>query len=184
MPARIDTRFAWAMALLVSCTLSDAAHSQTITMGSALQRALAASPRLTAVERDIGIARGRRIQSGTLRNPELSYEQDNSFGSGIYRGTRSAESTLQISQMFELWGKRDPISRLRTLLETSGMDGPELEARAAAAADRVAAAFRSGVQNMPDPEPITVFDNVYAEPHHELDRQKNEYARYLEGFTS
>ncbi|HTL39995.1 MAG TPA: pyruvate dehydrogenase (acetyl-transferring) E1 component subunit alpha [Pseudolysinimonas sp.] len=84
----------------------------------------------------------------------------------------------------ELWGKRDPISRLRTLLETSGLDGPELEARAAAAADRVAAAFRAGVQNMPDPEPMSVFDNVYAEPHHELDRQKNEYARYLEGFAS
>lgn len=107
MPSRIDTRFAWTMALLVSCTLSNAAHSQTITMGSALQRALNASPRLTAAERDVGIARGQRIQSGALPNPEMSYEQDNSLGSGVYRGTRAAESTLQISQMFELWGKRD-----------------------------------------------------------------------------
>jgi cobalt-zinc-cadmium efflux system outer membrane protein len=62
---------------------------------------------LTAAERDIGIARGQRIQAGALLNPELSYEQDNSFGSGIYRGTKSAESTLQISQLFELFGKRD-----------------------------------------------------------------------------
>ncbi len=76
-------------------------------MGAALQRALAASPRLTAAERDVGIARGQRIQSGALINPEISYEQDNSFGSGAYRGTRSAETTLQVSQMFELWGKRD-----------------------------------------------------------------------------
>ena len=37
----------------------------------------------------------------------MSYEQDNSFGSGIYRGTKSAETTLQISQLFELFGKRD-----------------------------------------------------------------------------
>ncbi len=101
------TRLAWATALLVSPWLTGASHSQTLTLGTALQRALAASPRLTAAERDIGIATGQRIQSGALINPEVSYEQDNSFGSGIYRGTKSAETTLQISQLFELFGKRD-----------------------------------------------------------------------------
>lgn len=100
-------RFACAMALLSSPWLTAVSHSQTITLGAALQRALAASPRLTAAERDIGIARGQRIQAGALLNPELSYEQDNSFGSGIYRGTKSAETTLQISQLFELFGKRE-----------------------------------------------------------------------------
>lgn len=107
MFSRIAARFACVAALLVSSLLTGAAYSQTLTMEAALQRALAASPRLTAAERDIGIARGQRIQSGALINPQVTYEQDNSFGSGAYRGTRSAESTLQISQMFELWGKRD-----------------------------------------------------------------------------
>jgi cobalt-zinc-cadmium efflux system outer membrane protein len=74
---------------------------------TALQRALAANPRLTAAERDVGIATGQRIQAGALINPEVSYEQDNSFGTGRYRGTKSAETTLQISQLFELFGKRD-----------------------------------------------------------------------------
>src|SRR5689334_7738003 len=74
----------------------------------------------------------------------------------------------------EVWGARDPISRLRTLLENAGMNSPELEARAAAAADEVARHFRAGVQGMDNPEPMTVFDNVYAEPHHELDRQRDE----------
>lgn len=100
-------RFACATALLISPWLTAVSHSQTITLGAALQRALATSPRLTAAERDIGIARGQRIQAGALLNPELSYEQDNSFGSGIYRGTKSAETTLQISQLFELFGKRE-----------------------------------------------------------------------------
>ncbi|WNV10285.1 divalent metal ion exporter subunit IhpA [Tardiphaga sp. 709] len=107
MFSKIATRFACASVLFVSSSLTGVAHSQTLTMGAALQRALAASPRLTAAERDVGIARGQRIQSGALINPEISYEQDNSFGSGAYRGTRSAETTLQVSQMFELWGKRD-----------------------------------------------------------------------------
>ena len=107
MLSSIATRLACAAVLLAGCVLAGEARAQTLTMGNALQRALNASPRLSAAERDVGIARGQRIQSGALINPEISYEQDNSFGSGAYRGTRSAESTLQISQMFELWGKRD-----------------------------------------------------------------------------
>lgn len=83
----------------------------------------------------------------------------------------------------ETWGKRDPILRLRTLLETNGASGPELEARAAEAADRVARDLRAGVLAMEDPEPMSVFDHVYAEPHTELERQRDEYARYLEGFA-
>ncbi|MBI5131528.1 MAG: TolC family protein [Rhodopseudomonas palustris] len=101
------TLIACASALLISPWLTSVSHSQTITLKTALQRALATSPRLTAAERDVGIASGQRIQAGALINPELSYEQDNSFGSGRFAGTRSAETTLQISQLFELFGKRD-----------------------------------------------------------------------------
>ncbi|EFI51985.1 divalent metal ion exporter subunit IhpA [Afipia sp. 1NLS2] len=104
---KIAARFACAAALLVSPWLMAMSHSQTLTLRAALQRALVSSPRLTAAERDVGIATGQHIQAGVLPNPELSYEQDNSFGSGVYRGTRSAETTLQISQLFELFGKRE-----------------------------------------------------------------------------
>ena len=107
MFSKSATRIACATALLVSPWLTSGAHAQTLALGTALQRALSASPRLTAAERDVGIATGQRIQAGALINPEMSYEQDNSFGSGIYRGTKSAETTLQISQLFELFGKRD-----------------------------------------------------------------------------
>lgn len=107
MLSKSAARLAWAMAFLVGPWLTVPSHSQTLTLKTALQRALAASPRLTAAERDVGIATGQRIQAGALINPEVSYEQDNSFGSGIYRGTKSAETTLQISQLFELFGKRD-----------------------------------------------------------------------------
>ena len=101
------TRIACATALLVGPGLTAPCYAQPLSLRAALQRALAANPRLSAAERDIGIASGHRIQAGAWANPELSYEQDNSFGSGPYRGTRSAESTLQISQLVELFGKRD-----------------------------------------------------------------------------
>jgi cobalt-zinc-cadmium efflux system outer membrane protein len=80
--------------------------SGVLTLVQALRRALAANPRLTAAERDIGIAAGRRLQAGAVPNPELSFELDNALGSGDYAATRSAETTLQLSQVVELGGKR------------------------------------------------------------------------------
>ena len=73
--------------------------SRAISLPEALQRALAANPRLTAAERDIGIAGGLRIQAGVLPNPEVSFE--------LEQRQRSAETTLQISQLVELGGKRE-----------------------------------------------------------------------------
>ena len=103
-------RLTLAVAVLAS-VLPFPANAQSgdgvLTLAGALSRALATNPRLTAAERDIGIATGRRIQAGAIPNPELSAELDDSFGSGRYRGTRSAETTLQLSQVVELWSKRD-----------------------------------------------------------------------------
>lgn len=104
---RAARRMICASLMLVSPALIQPSLSQTLILKTALQRALAANPRLTAAERDVGIAAGQRIQAGALINPELSYEQDDSFGSGKFRGTKSAETTLQISQLFELFGKRE-----------------------------------------------------------------------------
>ena len=74
------------------------ASTSTLTLREALSRALATNPRLTAAQRDIGIAEGRRIQSGAIVNPELSVEVDSVGGSGRYAGSRAAETTLQLSQ--------------------------------------------------------------------------------------
>lgn len=126
MLSKFGTRLACAMALLVSPWLTAVSHSQSLTMGSALQRALTASPRLTAAERDVGIATGQRIQAGALINPEVSYEQDNSFGSRNYRGTKSAETTLQVSQLFELFGKRDA----RIAVGRASVEGAAIERKA------------------------------------------------------
>lgn len=126
MVSKCVTRLACAMVLSVSPWLTAASHAQTLNLAAALHRALAASPRLTAAERDVGIATGQHIQAGALPNPELSYEQDNSFGSGVYRGTKSAETTLQISQLFELFGKREA----RIAAGRAGVDGATIERKA------------------------------------------------------
>lgn len=123
---KFAARVARAAVLLAVSLTAGSAHAQTLTMGSALQRALAASPRLTASERDIGIATGQRIQAGALINPQLSVGVDDVLGSGAYRGSRSAETNLQISQMFELWGKRDA----RIAAGQAGLNAATVERRA------------------------------------------------------
>src|SRR5262245_14881158 len=78
-----------------------------LSLRTALQRAEAGNPKLALAGREIGIGNGRKVQAGAIPNPELSFELDNALGSGQYRGLRSAETTLQLSQAIELGGKRD-----------------------------------------------------------------------------
>lgn len=96
-----------ALVLSVGANGSSGAADAALTLTRALQRALAVNPRLTAAERDIGMASGRRIQAGAIPNPEVSFELDNAFGNGRFQGTRSAEATLLLGQLVELGGKRD-----------------------------------------------------------------------------
>src|SRR6266446_1439128 len=97
-------RFSVALALLAAPAAS--AQSQPpLTLPQALQRALAANPRLTQADREIGMAAGRRVQAAAIPNPEVSFELDNALGSGDLRGLTAAETTLQLSQLIELGGK-------------------------------------------------------------------------------
>jgi pyruvate dehydrogenase E1 component alpha subunit len=57
-----------------------------------------------------------------------------------------------------------------------------LRASVQAKADSVAAELRAGCLALVDPEPLTVFDNVYSGPNSWLERQKAEYAAYLDMF--
>jgi pyruvate dehydrogenase E1 component alpha subunit len=80
------------------------------------------------------------------------------------------------------WGARDPLARVLTLLASTGFDTEALEREVAEEANRVAAELRAAITTIPDPEAMTVFDHVYAEPNTHLARQRDHYARYLAMF--
>ncbi|WP_410551113.1 pyruvate dehydrogenase (acetyl-transferring) E1 component subunit alpha [Arthrobacter sp. SIMBA_036] len=82
----------------------------------------------------------------------------------------------------EDWAAKDPIVRLRKLLETKGLLTDSVEAKVKAKADAVAAEFRSSCIGMPDPKPLEVFDHVYSTPNSWIERQKDHYTRYLNSF--
>jgi cobalt-zinc-cadmium efflux system outer membrane protein len=96
-----------AAAVLFSPLGASAEPSGALSLSRALQRAAAANPKLAAADFSVDMATGKRIQAGAIPNPELSFELDNAFGTGDYAGTRSAETTLELSQLIELGGKRD-----------------------------------------------------------------------------
>jgi pyruvate dehydrogenase E1 component alpha subunit len=77
------------------------------------------------------------------------------------------------------WAAKDPIRRFETYLEALGLLTEERRASVAATAVDVAGRFRAGCLGLENPEPLTVFDHVYATPHSWLDRQRSQYASYL-----
>lgn len=82
----------------------------------------------------------------------------------------------------EAWAAKDPIARIAAYLRGIGVLTDEIEASVSEMADDVAARFRAGCLALKDPEPMSVFDNVYATAHTGLERQRSQYAAYLAGF--
>lgn len=82
----------------------------------------------------------------------------------------------------EDWARRDPLARVEALLAETGVLSDEMRASVKAKADDVAARLRSACHGLEDPEPLSVFDNVYSTPHSGLEREKQEYALYLASF--
>jgi cobalt-zinc-cadmium efflux system outer membrane protein len=82
------------------------ATQDRVTLRDALARALEHSPDLASYAWEIRAREARTLQAGLLPNPTLSAEVENIGGSGPKDGIESAETTLTLSQLVELGGKR------------------------------------------------------------------------------
>ena len=80
------------------------------------------------------------------------------------------------------WAAKDPIDRLERHLDALGLLTDELRRSVRTSSDAAAAELRRACLALPEPAALTVFDNVYAEPHSGLDRQRREYSAYLDMF--
>lgn len=82
------------------------AAAEPISLGEALSQGRAASPRITRAEAEVRAAEGRALQAGLSLNPSIGLDVENFSGTGPYRSFRQSETTLAVSQEFELGGKR------------------------------------------------------------------------------
>lgn len=98
----------YALACVAAWALAGAAFAQTpITLAEALERAQASSPVVGVANAQVDAARARERQAGAGANPELSYQIENFRGDGALRGMDNAETTIGVSQLIELGGKRN-----------------------------------------------------------------------------
>ncbi len=79
----------------------------------------------------------------------------------------------------EQWRQRDPIDRIRALLEAEDAVDADFLAAVQARADDTAAALRRGCLETTEPHPMSMFDHVYAEPHPLVDLERDQFAAHL-----
>ncbi len=98
--------------------------------------------------------------------------------------TTDDPTRYRLASELEMWKLKDPIERVRAYLVRTGLAGPEFFADVDAEAKQVGARVREACRTMPDPAPLTIFDNVYAEPTPILRAEREQYAAYLDTFAS
>jgi pyruvate dehydrogenase E1 component alpha subunit len=96
--------------------------------------------------------------------------------------TSDDPTKYRVSADVEVWKLRDPIARLKAYLTSSGkadksyFDAVEVEA------DALAVTIREGCLSMPDPEPASMFDNVYVDEHPLVEAERAAFAAYTASF--
>ncbi|WP_181779951.1 thiamine pyrophosphate-dependent enzyme [Pseudonocardia pini] len=73
-----------------------------------------------------------------------------------------------------VWAQRDPIARLRTLLEARGTDA-EVFAALAAEADELAVEVRRACRALPEPDLADLFGHAYARPHAQVEADRRTF---------
>ncbi len=82
------------------------AFAEPVSLSDALARGQDVSPRIAKARAELKAAEGRALQAGVRPNPTVSAEVENFSGTGPYRTFRQTETTVSVSQPFELGGKR------------------------------------------------------------------------------
>lgn len=79
----------------------------------------------------------------------------------------------------ELWRGRDPIERLRIYLRAKGVLNDDLQSELDQEAASLAERMRDGCRELPDPDPLSMFDHVYAGSDARLVEQRREVETIL-----
>ncbi|MBN8902995.1 MAG: TolC family protein, partial [Rhodospirillales bacterium] len=96
----------------------------------ALAQALLTNPDLGQFSYDIRSAEARTLQAGYRPNPEISVLSEDFGGSRNYAGFQGSQTTLSLSQLVELGGKRAArlrVARLDESLAAWNYEGQRLD---------------------------------------------------------
>jgi 2-oxoisovalerate dehydrogenase E1 component alpha subunit len=96
--------------------------------------------------------------------------------------TTDDPTRYRLSDDVERWKLKDPIARVEVYLKRNSMADQEFFDSVSAEADDLGHRLQEGCKALPDPEPLSMFDHVYAEITDELAAQRDGFASYLESF--
>jgi pyruvate dehydrogenase E1 component alpha subunit len=97
--------------------------------------------------------------------------------------TSDDPTRYRLAADLETWKLKDPIERMKAYLSRGGMADHDFFASVDADADALAAHIRAGCLSLPDPDPLSIFDHVYAGGSSLLDEERDQLATYLESFA-
>ena len=96
--------------------------------------------------------------------------------------TSDDPTRYRLAAELETWKLKDPVERMKAYLSRSGMASGEFFDQVDREADELAAHIRAGCLALADPDPITLFDHVYAGGSSLLDEEREQLATYLASF--
>jgi len=96
--------------------------------------------------------------------------------------TSDDPTRYRLTGELESWKLKDPIERVKAHLVRSGKADQAFFDAVDAEADDLAAHVRKGCLEMPDPDPLSIFDHVYAERHPLLEEERGQFETYLASF--
>jgi 2-oxoisovalerate dehydrogenase E1 component alpha subunit len=96
--------------------------------------------------------------------------------------TTDDPTRYRLAAELEAWKLRDPIERVKAYLVRGGAADAGFFGEIDAEAARRGAEFREACRSMPDPAPLSAFENVYAGPQAIVDAERDAYAAYLDSF--
>jgi pyruvate dehydrogenase E1 component alpha subunit len=82
----------------------------------------------------------------------------------------------------EAWEAKDPILRLRRLLDREELADEAFFADLDGESDALARRVREAIRTMPDPDTMAIFEHVYADGHALVDEERAQHAAYLASF--
>jgi 2-oxoisovalerate dehydrogenase E1 component alpha subunit len=96
--------------------------------------------------------------------------------------TSDDPTRYRLSDELESWKLKDPIERLKAYLSRNGIVDQSFLEELERESDELAAHVRKGCLEMTDPDPLSIFEHVYAERHPLLEEEREQFAAYLDTF--
>ena len=96
--------------------------------------------------------------------------------------TSDDPTRYRLSDELESWKLKDPVARMKAYLSRNGLADQAYFDALEKESDELAVHVRQGCLEMPDPEPLSIFDHVYAERHPLLEEERAQFAAYLDTF--